>query len=147
MNNSSLESVVGLIVLIVAFIFIFFAWGIFENTNNGQIVKVEFGNIGSIKVGDEVRISGVKVGEVLKSELNYETFNALVYIKLNENIDLPDDSIVKISNSSLLGENYIDIIPGANDVYITSGEILYNSIDPVSLTDLLGKALFSNSNE
>ena len=147
MNNSYLESIIGLMVLIIAFIFLFYSWGILERTNGGKIVKVEFGNIGSLKVGDEVRISGIKVGEVFKSILDYETFNALVFLSLSEDIDLPDDSMVKISNSSLLGGNYIEIIPGASDENISSGGTLYNSIDSISFTDLLGKAIFSNSDE
>ena len=110
MYNSTLESIIGLIVLTVAIIFLIFSWNIIGTSYTGKIVKIEFGDIGSLKVGDDVKISGIKVGEVIKSELDFETFNAIVYIDLEESINLSQDSLVKISNTSLLGGNYIEII-------------------------------------
>ena len=143
-SSSIIETIIGLIVIIVSIVFIFYSIQMLGNNQKGQIIKVEFGNVGSLKKGDDVRISGIKIGEVINNKLDYETFNAIVFLNIEEKIILPDDSLVKISNSSLLGGNFIEIIPGISDEVISSGGVLYNSIDSISFSDLLGKALFSN---
>ena len=143
-SSSIMETIIGLIVIIVSIVFIFYSIQMLDNNQKGQIIKVEFGNVGSLKKGDDVRISGIKIGEVINNKLDYETFNAIVFLNIEEKIILPDDSLVKISNSSLLGGNFIEIIPGISDEVISSGGALYNSIDSISFSDLLGKALFSN---
>ena len=58
----------------------------------------------------------------------------------------PDDSIAKISSASLLGGQYVEIIPGASDIMLKDEETIYNTRDPVSITDLLGQAVFSATN-
>ena len=91
-------------------------------------------------------IAGIVVGEVSSNTLNNDTYLATVKLNLNNNIDIPDDSVAKISSASLLGGQYIEIIPGASDVILKEEETLYNTRDPVSLTDLLGQAVFSATN-
>ena len=142
-NSSTIETIIGVFVIIVSMLFVFYSIQIFDNNQKGKIIKVEFGNVGGLKKGDDVRISGIKIGEVINNELDYQTFNAVVFLNIEEKVILPEDSLVKISNSSLLGGNFIEIIPGVSDEFIRSGEILYNSIDSISFSDLLGKALFS----
>ncbi|MEC7211222.1 MAG: hypothetical protein VXW25_04295, partial [Pseudomonadota bacterium] len=48
--------------------------------------------------------------------------------------------------ASLLGGNYLELIPGADEEMMQPGEVIYDTLDPVSLTDLLGKAVFSAGN-
>ena len=143
-SSSIIETIIGLLVIIVSIVFVFYSIQMLDNNQKGKIVKVEFGNVGGLKKGDDVRISGIKIGEVINNELDYETFNAIVFLNIEEKIILPDDSLVKISNSALLGGNFVEIIPGISDEEISTGEVLYNSIDSISFSDLLGKALFSN---
>ena len=46
---------------------------------------------------------------------------------------------------SLLGGNFIDIIPGVSDTYMKPNDIIYNTSDPVSFTDMLGKVIYSGN--
>jgi len=55
-------------------------------------------------------------------------------------------TFLEISSASFLGGQYVEIIPGASDVMLQEEETLYNTRDPVSLTDLLGQAVFSATN-
>ena len=41
---------------------------------------------------------------------------------------------------------YVEIIPGASDIMLKDEETIYNTRDPVSITDLLGQAVFSATN-
>ena len=74
-----------------------------------------------------------------------ENYNAKVIVNLNDNIKVPDDSSARIISSSLLGGNFIDIIPGSAETYLKLDDIIYDTKDSVSFTDLLGKAVFSNN--
>ena len=64
-------------------------------------------------------------------------------MKLRNNIKVPDDSSARIISSSLLGGNFIDIIPGSAETYLKFDDIIYDTKDSVSFTDLLGKVVFS----
>ena len=144
MTRNTIETVMGAVVLLVAGVFLWLAYSVTDiRSSDGITVKAEFGAIGSLNVGDDVRISGIRVGKVLSTELNPQTFGAMVTLSLDDRISLPSDSAARIAASSLLGGSYIDIIPGFEEEYIAEGDLIYDTRDPVSLTDLLGKAVFS----
>ena len=146
MKENVLEILVGSIVIVFAFAFVIFTLSNIGLQKKGNFINAEFGNIGGLKIGDDVVIAGIVVGEVSSNTLNNDTYLAKVKLNLNNNIDIPDDSVAKISSASLLGGQYIEIIPGASDVMLKEEETLYNTRDPVSLTDLLGQAVFSATN-
>ena len=146
MKENILEIVVGCIVIIIAITFVFFTISSTGIKKKGWYINAEFGNIGGLKVGDDVVIAGIKVGEVLSNKLDSQTFIAIVKLNLEKNISIPDDSIAKISSASLLGGQYVEIIPGASNIMFNEEQTIYNTRDPVSISDLLGQAVFSASN-
>ena len=145
MKENILEIVVGCIVIIIAITFVLFTISTGIN-KKGWYINAEFGNIGGLKVGDDVLIAGIKVGEVLSNKLDSQTFIAIVKLNLEKNISIPDDSIAKISSVSLLGGQYVEIIPGASNIMFNEEQTIYNTRDPVSISDLLGQAVFSATN-
>ena len=126
--------------------FVFFTVSSTGIQKKGKYINAEFGHIGGLKVGDDVVIAGIKVGEVSSNKLDRQSFLAIVELNLEESISIPDDSIAKISSASLLGGQYVEIIPGASDIMLKDEETIYNTRDPVSITDLLGQAVFSATN-
>jgi phospholipid/cholesterol/gamma-HCH transport system substrate-binding protein len=146
MKENILEIVVGCIVIIIAITFVFFTISSTGIKKKGWYINAEFGNIGGLKVGDDVLIAGIKVGEVLSNKLDSQTFIAIVKLNLEKNISIPNDSIAKISSESLLGGQYVEIIPGASNIMFNEEQTIYNTRDPVSISDLLGQAVFSASN-
>ena len=143
MKDNLLEIIVGSLVLLLAGVFVIFSISITGYQQKGNIFNAEFGNISGLKVGDDVMIAGIKVGEVSSNYLNNETYLAVIRLNLEKNIMLPEDSLARISSSSLLGGQYVEIIPGASDKMLTENDTIYNTRDSVSLTDLLGQAVFS----
>ncbi len=144
MTRNTIETVMGAVVLLVAGVFLWLAYAVTDiRSSDGIAVTAEFGAIGSLNEGDDVRISGIQVGKVTGTELNPKTFGAVVTIALDARISLPADSSARIAASSLLGGSYVDIIPGFDEEFIADGDVIYDTRDPVSLTDLLGKAVFA----
>ena len=148
MQRNMLETVMGAIVLLTAVAFVSLAY---EAANirgtDGYELEAEFGATGGLSVGDDVRISGIKVGRISRQELDPVTYAARIVMSLDERIRIPADSSARITAASLLGGNYLELIPGADEDMMQPGEVIYDTRDPVSLTDLLGKAVFSTAND
>ena len=146
MRYNPVETLMGGIVLITAICFLILGMkSINENQREGYRISLIFGSSAGLKNGDHVKISGINVGKILNLELDIENYNAKVIVNLNDNIKVPDDSSARITSSSLLGGNFIDIIPGSAETYLKFDDIIYDTKDSVSFTDLLGKAVFSNN--
>ena len=144
MSRNTIETVMGAVVLIVAGVFLWMAYAVTNiQSLDGTMISAEFGGIGGLNVGDDVRISGIKIGKVTETDLNPKTFGATVTLSIDPSISLPTDSAARIAASSLLGGNHVEILPGFEEDMITSGGMIYDTRDPVNLTDLLGKAVFS----
>ena len=148
MQRNMLETVMGAIVLLTAVAFVSLAY---EAANirgtDGYELEAEFGATGGLSVGDDVRISGIKIGRISRQELDPVTYAARIVISLDERIRIPVDSSARITAASLLGGNYLELIPGADEDMMQPGAVIYDTRDPVSLTDLLGKAVFSAAND
>lgn len=146
MRYNPVETLMGGIVLITAICFLILGMKtVNDNQKEGYQISLIFGSSAGLKNGDHVKISGINVGKILNLELNMENYNAKVIVNLNDNIKIPDDSSARIISSSLLGGNFIDIIPGSAETYLKLDDIIYDTKDSVSFTDLLGKAVFSNN--
>lgn len=146
MRYSLIEILMGAIVLIIAISFLSLGMqSINNNQKVGYNISLIFGSSAGLKNGDNVKISGINVGKIISLDLDLEDYNAKVDIKLNQNIKIPDDSTARITSSTLLGGNFVDIIPGVSDTYMKSNDIIYNTSDPVSFTDMLGKIIYSGN--
>ena len=145
MQRNMLEVVMGALVLLAAAGFIALAYEAADMKGAGgyQIIA-EFGSTGGLAVGDDVRISGIKVGQIIAQELDPVTYVAKVSMSIDPTVKIPSDSSARITSASLLGGNYLELLPGGADKVLETGSIIYDTRDPVSLTDLLGKAVFSS---
>ena len=147
MYRNTLETVMGAIVLLAAAGFVALAYeaaGV--KGNGGYEIAAEFGSTGGLSVGDDVRISGIKVGQITAQQLDSITYVAKVSMAIDPTIKVPSDSSARITAASLLGGNYLELMPGAATDTLEAGAVIYDTRDPISLSDLLGKAVFSSNN-
>ena len=147
MYRNTLETVMGAIVLLAAIGFVALAYEAADvKGNGGYEIAAEFGSTGGLSVGDDVRISGIKVGQITAQQLDSITFVAKVSMAIDPTIKIPSDSSARITAASLLGGNYLELMPGAATDTLGAGAVIYDTRDPISLSDLLGKAVFSSNN-
>ncbi len=148
MKRSVIETVLGAVVLFIAGFFLIFSY----NTANvksvsGYEVTADFSGIGGLAVGDDVQISGVKIGSVVEVNLNPETYLAQVKMSLDNSVRIPEDTAALISSESLLGGRYLALEPGAaEDMIAPGGKIQYTQA-PQNLEQLLGQFIFSVSGD
>ena len=145
MRYSLIEILLGAVVLLTAIGFLTLGMQSINSQKDGYNISLIFGSTTGLKNGDDVKISGINVGKITKLELNQEDYNAKVDIIINNNIKIPDDSSAKITSSSLLGGNFLDIIPGSSEKNLGPSDIIYDTTDPVNFTDMLGKVIFSGN--
>ena len=145
MRYSLVEILLGAVVLLMAIGFLTVGMQSINNQKDGYNISLIFGSTAGLKNGDDVKISGINVGKITKLELNPEDYNAKVDIIINNDIKIPDDSSAKITSSSLLGGNFLDIMPGSSEQNLRPSDIIYDTTDPVSFTDMLGKVIFSGN--
>lgn len=75
-------------------------------------VDAVFDSVAGLDEKATVRVAGVRVGQVESLGLGPNGRNARVTIRLERPLDLRAGTIARVSNLGLLGEKYIEILPG-----------------------------------
>ena len=144
MQNDAFETIIGAVVVIIAVGFLFYAYVQTDSRPiDGYELVARFDRIDGIAPGADVRMSGIKIGTVASQELDLNTYLAVIHMNIRSDVELPEDSSVKVSVEGLLGGNYINIEPGgSDDMLANGGEIIYTQ-GPIDLQSLLGQAIFA----
>lgn len=146
LKRSTLEILMGLVVLAGAAIFATLVYKASNiKTANGYLIYAEFGTTGGLSVGDEVRLSGIKVGQIVGQSLDPVTYVARIDMQIEDEVKLPSDTSARITAASLLGGQFLELLPGADDDLMPEGAVIFDTHDPVSLSDLLGKIVFQGN--
>ena len=146
MRYSSVEILMGAVVLVTAISFLILGLqSINTNQKDGYNISLVFGSSAGLKTGDSVKISGIDVGKIIKLDLDLDDYNAKIHINLSNEVKIPEDSSARITSSSLLGGNFLDIIPGSSETFLKPNDIIYDTSDSVSFIDMLGKMIFSGN--
>ena len=145
MNNKiNLEYSLGLLILIISIISIFYyssKINLFDKVDTLQI-NSNFFDIGNINIGSDVKIMGVKVGEVISISLDQENYMAIITSSVDESINIPNDSIFKIANNGLIGSPYIEIELGNSKEIFKNNDYTINNVDAVSLEEIINNFIF-----
>lgn len=152
MRESIFETLVGLAVLIVAGVFLWF--GLVRGSDGGPTgetveLGARFNSAATIDRGTDVRMAGVKVGTVRDIALDRDAAEALVTLAVDAQVlPLGDGTTARVQSESLLGGAYINLEPaeGFGDIIACGedealfgdtgcGEILYaqGSVDLMTL--------------
>ena len=143
MNKKPVETIMGIVVLAVATLFMVFAY----NVSDLQVVKgyeigARFLKVGGLNTGADVRINGVKIGTVLSQKINPEDYMVDVRMSISPEIALPEDSVISVAGDGLMGDKFIKIEPGKSGETISPGTIASNTKDAKSLEDMVGEIIF-----
>ena len=89
-------------------------------------------------MGAPVRMSGLPVGHVFALDFG-DNFLVRVTLSFDRKFDLPVDSSVSIETDGILGSKHVELIPGADDELLESGDDLSYTQDVLLLDELLNK--------
>jgi len=110
----------------------------------GYAVTAQFDNIGDLKVGSPVTMSGVRIGQVTGIGFNPKDYKAIVKMRFDEQYNqIPDDSFAAIQTQGLLGGKFIGLSPGGDDQYLKNGSVIEQTQSAIVLESLVNK-FFAN---
>jgi phospholipid/cholesterol/gamma-HCH transport system substrate-binding protein len=111
-------------------------------------LTASFENVGGLKVGAPVSMSGVTVGRIESIEYDATIFKAVVKLAIRTQFNhIPNDSDAAIYTAGLLGGQYVGLSPGGSDVYYKNGDAIQLTQSAIVLEHLISKFLFDKAGQ
>ncbi len=107
------------------------------NTSGGLELHATFTQIGGLAERSPVVISGVKVGKVTKIELS-DDLRARVTLDVDKGLQLPTDTSASIRTAGLLGNQFIELEPGAEEQLLQEGNEITLTESALSIEKIVG---------
>jgi phospholipid/cholesterol/gamma-HCH transport system substrate-binding protein len=146
MQNTTSETLIGMLVVAVIAAVLFFAYTADgRGSASGYDVKASFTSVDGVAPGTDVRLNGIKIGTVSSMDLDPKTYQAVLHFTIRSDVQIPDDSSVKITSAGLLGGEYLAIGPGGSDKMLASGGVLTNTQGSIDFASLIGRVIYGNS--
>lgn len=101
-------------------------------------VKVQFDDVLDLVPKSSVKVNDVTVGQVSDVELDGD--KAVVTLKLRKDVDLPDQPVASIRQTSLLGEKFVSLAAPTNGGQgrLSDGDVIKNGGRNPEVEDVLG---------
>ena len=105
-------------------------------------VTAKFDNIGDLRVGAPVSMSGVEIGRVVKIDFDTKEYKAVVQMRLNAKYNqIPTDSDAAIYTQGLLGGKFIGLTAGGAETYLKDKDQIDFTQSAFVLENLIGQFL------
>ena len=109
--------------------------------NPGYNIKVSFTFASGINEGAAVRVAGIEAGEVNDIELSYDQDKGRAEIMLSvwidEDVQIPCDSRAYVNILGLIGDTYLEIIPGEDYTHLLKDGDTLIGRNPLSTETLM----------
>ena len=148
-SNRSLEIGTGLFVLLGFAALIFLTTqlpgsGMTFGKADGYKVLAKFDNVGDLKPGSPVSMSGVRVGRVEAIAFDAADYRAEVTLRIESQYNrIPDDSDASIQTAGLLGGKYVGLGAGGSETFLVDGGRIEFTQSAIVLESLVNK-FFAN---
>ncbi len=145
-GKTKLEMKVGVFVFVGLFILAVFILSIggVKTWTSGYTINFVFTFINGVKQGAPVRFAGVDVGQVKSIRFYYDPQASKTKVNItcwvNRRVRVPMDSKIWVNTLGLLGEKYVEIMPG-NDYanVLKQGQYLAGE-DPLPMNEIMKDA-------
>lgn len=145
MKANYFETALGFLTILISSIFLIKLISVNSNDYSEKFydLNAKFLEVGGLIVGNDVKMSGVKIGVVNRVYLD-DDFLANVEFKVFSNVKIPKESVVSISSDGILGNKYLSVIPENRDSkeFLKQGSNFVNVIDFESIEDQVSKIIF-----
>ncbi len=137
----SKEAKVGIFVLLGLLILTYFTFRISKLggiSGKGYNLTVDFETAAGLEPKANVKMAGVPIGKVEAIQLVGK--NARLVLRIHDGVRIPIDSVASIQTQGLLGEKYVEILPGEDPSRMLppKGKIA-NTLPPASLDEITRK--------
>jgi phospholipid/cholesterol/gamma-HCH transport system substrate-binding protein len=105
-------------------------------------VTAKFDNIGDLKVGSPVSMSGVEIGRVVRIDFDSRIYKAVVDMRIDAKYNqIPTDSDASIYTQGLLGGKFIGLTAGGAETYLKNNDQIDFTQSAFVLENLIGQFL------
>jgi phospholipid/cholesterol/gamma-HCH transport system substrate-binding protein len=105
-------------------------------------LTAKFDNVGDLKVGAPVSMSGVEIGRVAKIDFDSTEYKAVVLLRLDQRYSkIPTDSDASIYTQGLLGGKFIGLTAGGAETYLKDKDQIDFTQSAFVLETLIGQVL------
>ena len=136
MNSNSRATAVGVFVLIGLLCLAYMTI---------KLGKMEFfSNVSGLRVGADIEMAGIPVGHVSKISLRRTDTDttAIVTLRFNQDLKLPDDTIASVKTAGLIGDKFIAVAPGGSPDILKAGDEITDTEPSIDLGSLISKYAF-----
>ena len=103
-------------------------------------LTAKFDNIGDLKVGAPVSMSGVEVGRVTKIAFDSNEYKAVVTMRIDARYNqIPTDSDASVYTQGLLGGKFIGLTAGGAETYLKNKDQIAFTQSAFVLENLIGQ--------
>ena len=144
MKQNYIETILGGLTFLIAisFLFKFMEVNSDKKSEDSYLLKAKFLKVGGIMIGNDVKMSGVKIGVVSNVMLDEEYF-AEVTFKVYSTINVPEEVSIEVSNDGILGNKYLSITPSGDlSIVLNEKEEIKKVEDYESIEDQVSKIIF-----
>lgn len=132
MSNKSKSIKVGVLSLISIFL-IYFGMNFLKGVNilsDGTTLYAYYDDVSGLTEGNSITVKGYKVGSITNIEFDIERGNQLmVSLNIDDNIDIPNNTIAKIVSLDLMGTKGVSLVLGDSKDFVSNGSELSTSIE------------------
>src|SRR6202789_2055709 len=105
-------------------------------------LTAKFDNVGDLKVGAPVSMSGVEMGRVTKIGFDSKEYKAVVTMRMDARYNqIPTDSDASIYTQGLLGGKFIGLTAGGADTYLKDKDQIDFTQSAFILENMIGQVL------
>jgi phospholipid/cholesterol/gamma-HCH transport system substrate-binding protein len=106
---------------------------------SGYEINAKLSKADGLATGTDVRLAGIKVGTVSDLTLDPKTYLVTVHMNIRNDIKLPLDSSVLVTQAGFLGGQYLSITPGGDDKMMAAGSYFENAQGSIDVMGLVGR--------
>ena len=139
MSDRAAEAAIGAVVLAAAA-----AFAVYVAQSSGVVsgrsmtsLSARFPSVEGIAVGTDVRLAGIKVGTVTALDLDPASFEVKAAFTVRDDLELPEDTEVKVGSEGLLGGSFLELTPGRSGFMLQPGDEITDTQGAESILDLL----------
>jgi len=110
---------------------------------SGYHLSAAFEDVGGVRAGADVMIAGVVVGRVDGVYLNADD-EAAVSMRIHDDVKITSDAIASIRTKGIIGDRFIRIGQGGDEVMLGDGESIEETESAISLEGLVSKYIFNS---
>jgi phospholipid/cholesterol/gamma-HCH transport system substrate-binding protein len=139
-NRDLSEVLVGGLALLAFAGFVAFAFTVNQRAISGYPLQAQYNHIDGLALHADVRLAGIRIGEVVGERLEPGTDQAVVTMTIASGVEIPSDSAAIIATDGILGAKFVKIDPGGDEKSLKPGatfDYVQDSVDFLHLLELV----------